>query len=72
MTNVAAHRLLLNDAGNPSCVAEAASIDSNAISLLEVSPEKRGKDEWSTVHLNKYSDKEMEKAYTNYAKAFKV
>ncbi len=72
MTNVAAHRLLLNDAGNPSYVAEAASIDNKAISFIEVSPEKRGKDYWSTVHLNKYSDKEMEKAYTNYAKAFKV
>ena len=72
MTNVAAHRLLLNDAGNPSYVAEAASIDSNAVSLIEVSPEKRGKDYWSTVHLNKYSVQEMERAHTTYAKAFKV
>lgn len=88
MTNVAASRLLLDETGSPSYVAEAAYIDSNAVSLIETSPDKlndtnpdkpndtnpnkRVKNRWSTVYLPNYTPKEMEKAYENYADIFKV
>lgn len=71
MTNVAASRLLLDNAGNPSHVAEAASIPSSAISLLEISPEKPGKN-WSVITLMKYAPKEIEQAYQTYAEVFQV
>ncbi|MDZ8241402.1 MAG: type I restriction enzyme HsdR N-terminal domain-containing protein [Nostoc sp. ChiQUE01a] len=71
MTNVAASRLLLDNAGNPSHVAEAASIPGSAVSLLEISPEEAGKD-WSVVTLMKYVPKEIKQAYQTYAEVFKV
>lgn len=71
MTNVAASRLLLDNAGNPSHVAEAASIPGSAVSLLEISPEKAGKN-WSLVTLIKYAPEEIKQAYQTYAEVFKV
>jgi hypothetical protein len=72
LTNVSASRLLKDKAGNPSYVAEAASIDSYGIPLIEMNPDKRGKDSWSTVHLARYTHDEKIQAYRKYAEAYKV
>jgi hypothetical protein len=71
MTNVAARRLLFDDAGNPSHIAEAAGIGSSAIPLIEISPEKYDKS-WSKVYIGKYTSKERDEAYSKYAEVFDV
>ncbi len=71
LTNLAARHLLLDEAGNPSYVAEAASISINEISQMEISPEKMSNN-WSTIYLPKYSSQEREKAYQKYAEVFNV
>jgi hypothetical protein len=72
MTNVAAFRLLLDNAGNPSRVAEAASIGTTAVPLLEIDPEKKRNQDWSVVSIKKYSPEERSEAYQKYAEAFQV
>lgn len=71
MTNVAASRLLSDAVGNPSHIAEAASISSRGIPLLEISPEKQN-EKWSTVSVPRYSLTEAKEAYQKYSAAFKV
>lgn len=70
-TNVAARRLLLDEVGNLSYVAESASISTQAVSQMEVSPKKVSKNQ-SRVFITRYSPEEMKNAYKTYAQYFKV
>ena len=70
-TNVAAKRLLLDEVGNPSHIAEAASIEIDAASLIEVKPEKISRKQ-SRIFLDRYSPEEIESAYQKYAHIFNV
>ncbi|MBD1859698.1 MULTISPECIES: type I restriction enzyme HsdR N-terminal domain-containing protein [Leptolyngbya] len=70
-TNVAASRLLLDDLGNPSYVADATAINKTAIPLFEVAPEKLGKT-CSVVEIQKYDNEEIDRAYEIYANAYNV
>lgn len=70
-TNVAARRLLLDEAGNLCHFAESASISVEAVSQMEVSPEKIGKRQ-SRIFLDRYSQEEMRIAYKKYADFFNV
>lgn len=70
-TNVAASRLLLDDSGNPSYVADATAINKTAIPLFEVAPEKLGKT-CSIVEIQKYNNEEIDRAYEIYADAYNV
>ncbi|MBW4542653.1 MAG: type I restriction enzyme HsdR N-terminal domain-containing protein [Myxacorys chilensis ATA2-1-KO14] len=71
LTNTSANRLLLDDVGNPSYIADAASIEKAAIPLFEIAPEKLNKD-FSTVEIQKYDITEVQKAYEVYARVYNV
>lgn len=71
MTNLAARRLLLDNVGNPSYVAEAAGINSSAVPLLEINPEQNING-WSKIYIDKFSLEERQRAYIEYAKVFNV
>lgn len=73
LTHVAASRLLGGAGGNPSFIAEAAFIPSQAAQLIEIDPEANGNpSNWSMVNIKRYSDEERERAYTTYAQAYNV
>ncbi|KAM3091269.1 type I restriction enzyme HsdR N-terminal domain-containing protein [Phormidesmis sp. 146-35] len=71
LTNTSANRLLLDDVGNPSYIAEAASIEKSAIPLFEIAPEKLNEN-FSTVEIQKYSIIEFQRAYEVYARVYNV
>ena len=71
MTNTAARRLLTDETGNLSKIADAASIASPSIQRIELNPENI-EDEWSVVYLPKYSASEIGEAYKKYSKAYNV
>lgn len=73
LTHVAASRLLKGEGGNPSYIAEAASIPIQAVQLIEISPESVEKNlGWSVVNIKKYSSNEYEEAYTRFGLAYNV
>lgn len=73
LTHVAAGRLLAGAGGNPSFIAEAASIPSQAAQLIEIDPEAiNNHSNWSIVKVERYSEEEMGKAYSTYAQAYNV
>ena len=71
LTNIAARRLLLDNVGNPSYIAESASISSASVPLLEISPEKIAQRS-SVIEIKKYSPEEIQKAYDIYSKVYVV
>jgi hypothetical protein len=71
LTDVSASRLLVDSFGNPSHIAEAASISKNDVSLIEISPDKL-KGDRSAVEIKKYFPKEIDIAYDNYSKIYNV
>lgn len=71
MTQLAATRLLRDDAGNPSRIADAAFIPAKGVALLEVSPQQVPP-QWSVVYLDRYNDEEVAQAYSKYASVYHV
>jgi hypothetical protein len=75
LTNVAAERLFHRSAGNPSFLAESASIYPASYRLVALQsegsfdPKKHG---WSIVRVNKYTQDEQTLAYAKYARAYAV
>jgi hypothetical protein len=73
LTNTAATRLLLDDAGNPSYLAEAASIPPPGARLIESKPiSDVAALPWSVVHIEGYSNVERDRAYAIYAQHYQV
>ena len=81
MTNISANRLLKDEVGNPSHIAEAAGISISEIPLLEMKPRelerqnktsKQPKSKWSIVDISNYYGTEVQEAYHKYAKIFNV
>jgi hypothetical protein len=81
MTNVAANRLLKDEVGNPSHIAQAVGVSVAEIPVFEMEPTKSEKEKkklenpsskWSRVYINSYSDSEIEYAYRKYAGIFNV
>ena len=77
MTNISANRLLKDEVGNPSHIAEAAGISISEIPLLEMKPRelerqnktsKQPKSKWSIVDISNYYGTEVQEAYHKYAK----
>jgi Type I restriction enzyme R protein N terminus (HSDR_N) len=71
LTNVAASRLLGGCGGNPSFIAQEASISRGAAKRIEINPNVELPD-WSAVTIKKYSQTEMDEAYSKYAQAYGV
>lgn len=71
MTSIAASRLLKDDAGNPSHIAQAAGITTSVVPLIEISPERQN-ESWSRVTIGKYSSGEKLEAYYKYSTTFGV
>lgn len=71
MTTIAAQRLLLDNADNPTPLSEAARVSKSEIALLQAQQETtNGK--WSTIFIGKYTYGEALEAYGKYAKEFNV
>lgn len=71
MTHTAAQRLLLDETGNPSKIAEAISVTAPSVPRLEINPDQIEKN-WSVVYLPKYNEEESSNAYTKYKQAYRV
>ncbi|ARV60997.1 hypothetical protein BZZ01_22360 [Nostocales cyanobacterium HT-58-2] len=71
LTNIAARRLLLDKVGNPSYIAESASMSSASVPLLEISPEKIDTHS-SVIEIKKYSPEEIKRAYDIYSEVYAV
>lgn len=71
LTNVAASRLLGGCGGNPSFIAQEASISRGAAKRIEINPNVELPN-WSAVTIKKYSQTEMNEAYGKYARAYGV
>lgn len=71
MTNVSANRLLLDDAGNPAKIAEAASINSASVPRIELSHEQI-EPNWSVIPISRYSSLEIEEVYNKYSQSYSV
>lgn len=71
LTNVAAKRLLLDGAGNPSHVADAVMINTTSIPSLEID-HRRIASNWSIVSISSYDNTEVNAAYEKYSKAYNV
>jgi hypothetical protein len=71
MTNVAAKRLLLDDAGNPSHIAEAAMVSVDAVPSIEID-HKKIDNNWSVVEISRYNPSEIDAAYKKYSQIFNV
>jgi hypothetical protein len=71
MTSLAAERLLIDAAGNPSRIAVDIGLTRNAIALVSHDPSRLA-DKASIIHLKTYGDDEMAEAYDRYATAFRV
>lgn len=71
MTHVAASRLLLDNVGNLSFIAEAASVSAHSIPKIETSPDQVSS-HWSVVPIGNYSNREIEDAYGKYARIYGV
>jgi hypothetical protein len=81
MTNISANRLLKDEVGNPSHIAEAAGISIPEIPLFEMNPKElerqkktfeKSKSKWSVVDIRNYSETEVQEAYHKYAKIMKL
>jgi hypothetical protein len=72
-TNTAADRLLLDQAGNPSCIGDLASINVDGVGLIKSDPElmKSGR-ALNVVPIGKYDNDEMIQAYQNYSATYSV
>lgn len=71
MTNLAASRLLLDEVGNPSRLAEAAFIDATSVPRLEIQHDHTSI-KWNVVSISKYSKDELEQAYKRYSDLYNV
>jgi len=71
LTNVAASRLLGGYGGNPSFIAEEASINRDAADLIQINANIE-LPVWSSVTIRKYSHTEVAEAYSKYAGAYNV
>lgn len=71
MTHVTASRLLLDNVGNLSFIAEAASISAHSIPKIEASPD-RVSNRWSVVPIGKYTNREIKDAYSKYTRIYGV
>jgi hypothetical protein len=71
MTTVAASRLLLDGAGNPSAVASAIGAGRASIPLIEMSP-REAERHVALVTLSDYSADETEAAYRKYPDVYRV
>lgn len=74
LTNLSASRLLLDDLGNPSAIAEAAYIGSvGAIKALEIEPSSKNiREQQSIVCVDGYTTEEMDEAYKRYSQLYSV
>jgi hypothetical protein len=68
-TGTASRRILIDSAGNPSHIAESASITRNSVDLLEIKPEKLSK-KCSYIAIKEYTAEEIENAYSIYSKVY--
>jgi hypothetical protein len=73
LTNVTARRLLGGAAGNPSFIAEMASINADVAQRIEIDPHIEDPTVgWSAVEIDRYSETERESAYCKYGAAYDV
>lgn len=73
LTQVAAGRLLGGEGGNPSFLADAASIPRLAAQRIEIDPEASSNpSSWSIVNVKRFSAEERERAYATYSQGYKV
>lgn len=69
-TNIAAERLLLDDAGNPSYLAESVYLRTGEVQLLKINPQKLKKA--IIVEIERYDSQELEQAYKLYSELYNV
>lgn len=81
MTDVAASRLLKDEVGNPSHVADAVGIDISELPRIGKKPKElvsqakafeKVSTQWSRVLIGRYSHMEMQEAYHKYTEIFNV